>query len=146
MAGLEDRNRARAEQSLDEIRKWTGSLSSDQERLITALSDAMPSISELRLQERMRRQREFRKLLESATQRDFPARLERFLVDWESGRSPEYERALNAWWDKRIDFFIKVYHVLTPQQKTALDGRLQDYIEDFNKLSERSAGRAASNP
>lgn len=145
-AGLEERDRGRAERSIDEIRKWVGNLAPEQERRITALSDAMPSISEPRLQERMRRQREFLKLLESKTHRDFAPRLERFLVGWESARPPEYERALTAWWDRRIDYFVTVYQILTPQQRATLDGRLQDYVEDFIKLAERSPGQAASNP
>ncbi len=145
-AGPEERNRVRAERSIDEIRKWVGNLAPEQEQRITALSDAMPSISEPRLQERMRRQREFLQLLESKTRRNFAPRLERFLVDWESTRPAEYERTLTAWWDRRIDFFISVYQILTPQQRAALDGRLQDYVEDFIKLAEQSPGRAAGNP
>ena len=145
-AARDERQRVRAERATDEIRKWVGNLAPEQERRVAALSDAVPTISELRLQERMRRQREFRELLESAAQPDFAPRLERFLVDWESGRSPEYERALTAWWDKRIDYFVAVYQILTPQQRAALDGRLQDYVEDFLKLAERSPGRAAGNP
>src|SRR5262245_24811133 len=44
-AGPEERKRARAERALDEIRKWTSSLTAEQEQRITALTDAMPSIS-----------------------------------------------------------------------------------------------------
>src|SRR4030095_16894885 len=111
-AGPEERKRARAERALDEIRKWTSNLTAEQEQRITALTDAMPSMSELRLQDRIRRQREFRQLLEHRTSSDFPARLERYLLDWESGRSPEYERALTAWWEKRIDYFVALYQIL----------------------------------
>jgi hypothetical protein len=136
-AGPEERKRARAESALDEIRKWTGNLTSDQEQRITALSEQLPSISEFRLQDRLRRQREFRQLLESRMSSDFATKLEHWLRDWENGRAPEYDRLLTEWWDKRVDYFIAVYRLLTAQQRAALEHRLQDYIDDFNKLAER---------
>ena len=141
-AGMDERKRARAERALDEIKKWTSTLTAEQERRITDLSDQMPSIAELRLQDRIRRQKEFRQLLDSRTSKDFPAQLERFLVDWESARTPEYERALSEWWNKRIDYFISVYQILTPQQRVDVARRLQDYIDDFMALSERSRSAA----
>jgi len=141
-AGMDERKRARAERALDEIKKWTSTLTAEQERRITDLSDQMPSIADLRLQDRIRRQKEFRQLLDSRTSRDFPAQLERFLVDWESGRTPEYERTLTEWWNKRIDYFISVYQILTPQQRIDVARRLQDYIDDFMALSERSRSAA----
>jgi len=141
-AGMDERKRARAERALDEIKKWTSTLTTEQERRITDLSDQMPSIADLRLQDRIRRQKEFRQLLDSRTSRDFPAQLERFLVDWESGRMPEYERVLSEWWNKRIDYFISVHQILTPQQRIDVARRLQDYIDDFMALSERSRSAA----
>jgi hypothetical protein len=136
-ADLEERKRARAERALDEIRKWTGSLTPEQERSIVALADRIPPISELRLQDRIRRQREFGKLLEARASDDFAARLARFMVDWESGRAPEYERALTEWWDMRQDYFVALYKLLTPEQRAAVLRRLQDYIDDFTKLAQR---------
>jgi hypothetical protein len=142
-AGPEERKRARAERALDELKKWTSTLTAEQERRITALSDAMPSIAALRHQDRIRRQREFRQLLEARTSSDFAPQLERYLLDWEGARTPEYERILTEWWDKRIDYFISVYQILTPQQRIDVANRLQGYIDDFTALSERG-GRAAS--
>ena len=139
-SGLDERKRGRAERALDEIRKWTGSLTSEQEQRIATLNEQLPQISELRLQDRIRRQREFRQLLEARSSSDFAPRLERYLLDWESGRAPEYERLLTEWWDKRVDYFISVYQLLTPQQRAELVRRLQDYIDDFTALAER--GRA----
>jgi len=143
-AGVEEMRRARAERALDEIRKWTSGLTAEQERTITAMSEKMPSISELRLQDRIRRQREFRQLLDTRTSGDLSARLTRYLVDWESGRSPEYDRLLTEWWEKRQDYFIALYNLLTPEQRAAVLRRLQNYIDDFAKLSERSAAAAQS--
>src|SRR5262249_22977746 len=118
-------------------------LTADQERTITAMSDRMPSISELRLHDRIRRQREFRQIFESRASADFQARLTRFLLDWESGRTPEYDRVLTDWWEKRQDYFIALYHLLTPEQRASVQRRLQGYVDDFLKLSERPLSQAA---
>ena len=136
-AGAEERKRARTERALDEIRKWTSSLTPEQERSITVLSEKLPAISELRLQDRIRRQREFRQLLESRASSDFAPRLTRYLVDWESGRAPEYDRILTEWWDMRQDYFVTIYKLLTPEQRAAVLRRLQDYIDDFTKLAQQ---------
>jgi hypothetical protein len=136
-ADSEERKRARAERALDEIRKWTGGLTPEQERSIAALADRLPPISELRLHDRVRRQREFRQLLETRGNVDFAARLTRYLVDWESGRAPEYDRALTEWWEMRLDYFVALYKLLTPEQRAAALRRLQDYIDDFTKLAQR---------
>jgi hypothetical protein len=136
-AGVEDFRRARAERALDEIRKWTSSLTAEQERSIAALSEKLPSIGALRLQDRIRRQREFRQLLESRTSSDFQPSLTRYLLDWETGRSPEYDRLLTEWWEMRQDYFIALYRLLTPEQRTAVLRRVQDYIDDFTKLAQR---------
>jgi Family of unknown function (DUF6279) len=141
-AGVEDLKRARAERALDEIRKWTSHLTPDQERAIAAMSDRLPAISQLRLDDRIRRQREFRQLLELRTSGDFQQRLTRFLLDWESGRAPEYDRVLTEWWEMRQDYFIALYRLLTPEQRTAVLKRLQHYIDDFARLSERPAQSA----
>jgi len=136
-AGIEDFRRARTERALDEIRKWTSSLTAEQERSIAALSEKLPSIGALRLQDRIRRQREFRQLLESRTSSDFQPSLTRYLLDWETGRSPEYDRLLTEWWEMRQDYFIALYRLLTPEQRTAVLRRVQDYIDDFTKLAQR---------
>jgi len=141
-AGAEDLRRARAERAIDEIRKWAGQLTTEQERAITAMSDRMPAISELRLEDRIRRQREFRQLLDSRTSGDFQARLTRYLLDWESGRTTEYDRVLTEWWEMRQDYFIALYKLLTPEQRAAVLRRLQNYIDDLAKLAERPAQSA----
>ena len=76
-------------------------------------------------------------LLESRASSDFAPRLARYLVDWESGRAPEYDRILTEWWDMRQDYFVAIYKLLTPEQRAAVVRRLQDYIDDFTKLAQR---------
>ncbi|MFN7087085.1 MAG: DUF6279 family lipoprotein [Burkholderiales bacterium] len=140
----EERKRARAARTLKQIRDWTGSLSYEQERKITAMLDDLPLIDHLRHQDRLRRQREFLQLLEKrGNKSEFPAKLRHWLLDWEQNRAPEYARQLNHWWGQRVQFFIEVDRMLTPHQRAIVLRRLQDYVEDFRKLSQRAARAVA---
>jgi hypothetical protein len=138
---MTERKRARSERNLDQIREWTGALTPEQEQRIIALSDALPPINHLRLEERIRRQRELRQLLEARAGPDFGPRFQRWLLDWESGRSPEYKRVHEEWWKMRVDFFLAVHDLLTPQQRAQVSRRVQNYVEDFRFLADRQASR-----
>lgn len=141
---VEDKKEARANRTLKQIRDWVGSLTYAQEQTITAMLDGLPLIDSLRLEDRLRRQREFLRLLElRGNKSEFAARLRSWLLDWEQGRSPEYDRLLTPWWEKRVAFFVEVNRLLTPPQRATALHRLQNYIEDFQSLSERS-GRVAA--
>jgi hypothetical protein len=140
--GPEARRQARADRALEEVRKWTRGLTAEQARAIVALSDRMPPMSELRLKDRIRRQGEFRQLLEGRAKGDFEARLTRFMLDWESGRAPEYQRVHAEWWEQRQEYFIALYRLLTPEQRAQVLQRLQDYIDDFAKLAARRSPAA----
>ena len=140
---VEDKKEARANRTLKQIRDWVGSLTYTQEQKFTAMLDSLPLIDSLRLEDRLRRQREFLRLLElRGNKNEFASKLRRWLLDWEQGRSPEYDRLLARWWEKRVAFFVEVYRLLTPAQRAIALHRLQNYIEDFQSLSERS-GRVA---
>lgn len=144
-AGPEERKRARARRALSQVRDWTGSLSYEQEQRVIAMANELPLIDHLRLEDRVRRQREFLELMKLRANRDaFVQRLTEWLLNWERVRAPEYERALDAWWAKRVDFFVSVDRLLTPHQRAAAAHRLQNYIEDFTRLAERPEGRTAA--
>lgn len=136
---VEDKKEARANRTLKQIRDWVGGLTYAQEQNITAMLDGLPLIDSLRLEDRLRRQREFLRLLElRSNPGEFTPQLRRWLLDWEHGRSPEYDRLLIQWWEKRVAFFVEVNRLLTPAQRAIALRRLQNYIEDFQSLSERS--------
>jgi hypothetical protein len=139
-----EQQRELARRMLSRIEDWTGSLSREQEQKITALTDKLPQIDRLRHEDRLRRQREFLQLLELRGNPDeFTPRLRHWLLNWEEGRPPQYERQFNQSLEKRIQFMVDVYHLLTSQQRTHLQQRLQGYIEDFRKLAERGERTAA---
>ena len=63
----------------------------------------------------MRRQQEFLQLLKLRTnQRNSSRKLQAWLLDWERGRTPEYEQLSNEVYEKRIQFYIAVDKLLTP--------------------------------
>lgn len=142
---VREQKRARSERTLKQIRDWTGSLSYEQEQKITAMLDDLPMIDQLRLADRLRRQRELLRLLElRGSGAAFTEKLRHWLVDWEEGRSPEYDRLLAHWWEQRVRFFVEVERMLTPHQRANLVHRLQDYIDDCRELSSQPGQRAAA--
>lgn len=141
---LQEQQRAQAKRMLSRIEDWAGSLSHDQEQKITALASKLPLADRLRHEDRLRRQREFLRLLElRGNPGEFAPQLRYWLLSWEEGRHPEYERQYAPWLEQRVQFMIEVYGLLTPQQRAHAQQRLQNYIEDFRKLSERGERAAA---
>lgn len=132
------RKLAQQRRLLSQIRDWAGPLSAEQEARIIALIQPLPLSESLRHEDRLRRQREFLALLEQRGNRTaFAPRLREWMVNWESGRSPELARAFDSAWRSRAEFYAAVDRMLTPEQRTHLSGRLQDYIEDFRELAAR---------
>lgn len=143
--GLEEQRQARARRALSQFRDWVGSLGHEQEQKIVAMINELPLIDRLRHEDRRRRQREFLQLMElRGDPREFAARLKHWLLNWETGRAPEYDRLLTEWWDQRVDFFVAVERTLTPHQRAVAAHRLQDYSEDFTRLAERPSAQAAT--
>ena len=142
--GADQQRQAAAKRVLARIRDWTGSLSDHQEQKIAALAAELPMNHRLRLEDRMRRQRGFLHLM---TQRGdaarFTAMLRHWLLNWEEGRAPEYERVWARWMEKQADFYVAVDRMLTPHQREHLAHRLQNYASDFTRLAQRPATQAA---
>jgi len=143
--GADEQRRAAAKRVLARIRDWTGRLNDEQERKITALARELPMNHGLRYEDRMRRQREFLQLL--ALRGDparFPALLRHWLLNWEEGRTPEYEGLWARWMEQQADFYVAVDRMLTPHQREHLAHRLQNYANDFTYLAQRPATQAAA--
>ena len=135
---IADRKRERRKAVLNEIADWTGHLSGEQEDHISALLEEVPLTNHLRHEDRIRRQKEFLELLKlRANRHEFQSELHAWLLDWERGRSPEYARLAEEAYEKRIDFYIAVEKVLTPEQRQRAWERLLAFAEDFRTLSKR---------
>lgn len=142
---LEEQRQARVERLLSRIQDWTGSLSAEQEARIAAMANGHPLIHRLRHEDRLRRQREFLELLaQRKDSRRFTGALRQWLQNWEKGRDPEYHRLFSEWERKQADLYVAVDRMLTPQQRAAVLGRLQNFMDDFTRLSERPAPQPAA--
>ncbi len=144
--GPRERHEASMKRLYSRIDDWTGSLSPEQERRIDALVGDAPFIHQLRYEDRQRRQREFLQLLANrgSDTRAFAERLRGFLSNWEEGRNPEYDRVYKNWEQRQADLYVAVEKMLTPQQRALALHRLQSYIDDFTRLSQRPAGKTAA--
>lgn len=144
-AGPDEQRRARLRRVLSRIRDWTGHLDHEQEQKISAMANELPLIHGMRHQDRLRRQREFLRLMELRANREvFAARLKHWLLNWEEGREPEYNRLFAEWTEKQADFYVAVDRMLAPHQRPIAAQRIQNYIEDFTRLAERPGAHTAA--
>jgi len=143
---VEEQRQARTERELKRVREWVGDLPPEQEKKIASLAHDLPLAPKLRYEDRLRRQREFLQLMEqrSGDARQFSSRLNHWLLNWEEGRSPEYQRFFTDWRLKQTEFYVAVERTLTPQQRTSLLLRVQRYADDFTRLARRPEAQAAS--
>lgn len=143
--GAEEQRRERGRRTLSRIRDWVGHLDGDQEQKILAWANELPPIHAKRHEDRLRRQREFLQLMSQrgSDPRRFADRLRHWLLNWEEGRDPAFDRSFKEWERKQADFYPAVYGMLLPQQRAGLAERLQGYIEDFTQLAQRPGPQAA---
>lgn len=135
---LEERKRARLERTLKQVRDWAGPLTHAQEERIAALNNAIPNADHLRHQDRMRRQKEFMALLgQRQNKTAFAPQVRTWLVDWDKGRSAEFEKLQTEIYDKRVSLYLEVDRMLTPQQREHVLRKLQGYIDDLRLLAAR---------
>lgn len=134
----EERRQARAKRLVNQVKNWAGSLTGEQERRISALAHALPDTERMRHEDRMRRQREFAQLLDARTgdRAAFRAKLASWLADWERGRDPTYARLSETSWQQRMELYVAVWRLLTPEQRTNVAERLQNHISEFRRLSQ----------
>jgi hypothetical protein len=141
----EEQRRATGRRVLARVRDWVGHLDDAQDQQILAWAAELPLMNAPRHQDRMRRQREFLKLM---VQRDDPARfaerLRHFLLNWEEGRDPAYDRMFSEWTERQADLYVKVYYLLLPHQRAAVADRVQGYINDMTRLARRPAAHTAA--
>jgi hypothetical protein len=144
-ASEEEQRRETSRRVLARIREWVGHLDDAQDQRILAWAFELPLIHGLRHQDRMRRQREFLQLMsQRGDAARFADRLRRWLINWEEGRDPKYDRLFNEWTQQQADLYAAVYGILLPHQRTAVAERVQGYINDLTYLARRPAAQAAA--
>ena len=145
-AGPDEQRRLRVKRHLERIEHWTGPLSAAQEARIAALSRALPLVTDLRYQDRIRRQKEFLALLEMRKNFDaFAPHLRDWLIDWDRSRPADDEAALDRYIDANAKMYMQVSSLLTPEQRLHALDRLQRYISAFRELAQE-APRTAMEP
>jgi hypothetical protein len=144
---LEERQETEAKRIIKNIEEWLAPLNGEQEQRITALARELPQLERERYAERIRRQKELLELL-SHRQEDpqrFTARVAEYMANWERGRSVEYQKQLDASWEKRAELFVAADRMLMPDQRRVALRRIETYADDFTQLARRSdSGRTAA--
>ena len=136
---LEERREAEGRRIIKHLKEWLAPLTSDQEARVMQLARELPRLERERYAERLRRQKEFLEVLAHRNE-DLPRftqRLTEWMAHWERGRSAEYQRQVDASWQKRADLFLAIDRMLTPAQRTASLERIENYANDFTQLARR---------
>jgi len=138
---VEERQEAEAKRMIKQVKEWLAPLNNEQEQRVMVLARELPPIHQQRYAERLRRQKELLEIL-AHRQEDpqrFTARVTEWMANWERGRSQEYQRQLDASWQKRAELFAAVDRMLTPQQRNTALNRIQTYADDATQLARRSS-------
>jgi len=137
---LEERQEAEAKRIIKNIEEWLAPLNGEQEQRIIGLARDLPQLERERYVERIRRQKELLEVL-SHRQEDrerFTARVAEYMANWERGRSPDYQKQLDASWQKRAELFVTADRMLTTDQRRVALRRIETYADDFTQLAHRS--------
>jgi hypothetical protein len=135
----EERYEAEGKRIVKHLKEWLAPLTSEQEARVIQLARELPQLERERYAERLRRQKEFLEVLNHRNE-DLPRftqRLTDWMAHWERGRGAEYQRQIDASWQKRADLFVAIDKMLTPEQRTASLQRLENYANDFTQLARR---------
>jgi hypothetical protein len=137
----QERQEAEAKRIIKQIEDWLAPLSNEQEQRITAMIKDLPPMEQQRYAERLRRQKELLEILaQRGDEQRFTARLTEWLTSWERNRSAEYQKQLDASWQKRAELFVAVDKMLTAEQRQTSLTRMTAYADDFAQLARREGG------
>lgn len=136
---VDERYEAEGKRTIKTLKEWLAPLTSEQEQRVMVLTRELPQLEQQRYAERVRRQKEFLEVLSHRGEdpQKFTARVTEWMVNWERGRSAEYQKQIDASWQKRADLFVAVDKMLTPEQRTASLQRIENYANDFTQLARR---------
>lgn len=139
---VEERHEAEGEKVVKQVEKWLAPLNREQKARVMALVRERPQIEKQRYAERLRRQKELIELLSHRREEPqrFTQRVTDWMVGWERNRSAEYQKQLDASWQKRADLLVEVHRMLTPDQRTAALERINTYAADFTQLAQQAPG------
>jgi Family of unknown function (DUF6279) len=145
---LEERQEYEAKRIGKHFKEWLAPLNSEQEQRVLAGVRDMPDLARERYEERLRRQKDFLEVLAMRNDdpKRFQSRLTEWMTGWERNRNPEYQKRLDALWQKRAELFASVERSLSAEQKATSLQRMASYADDFTQLARRGtdANRTAA--
>jgi hypothetical protein len=122
---------------LDVAEDWIERLAEPQRRRLERAVDAIPDAVRLRYEDRLRRQQDFLVLLAARREGAFPEKLREWLVHWEQGRAPDYQRYLDGLIREATAAVLDVDRSLTPVQRAHVADRVQALIDPLAALTAR---------
>lgn len=134
-ASSAEQRHARTRVELERIEHWTGSLTRDQKTRIGELLEALPLDTELRRQDRLRRQSAFLALLAHRKDVQFPLRLQRWLHDWDADRPAALAAEEQRIERLRNELYVHVHALLDAAQRQRVKDRLRWYAETMRELA-----------
>jgi hypothetical protein len=139
---VEERHEAEGEKVIKQVEKWLAPLNREQKARVMVMVRERPQIEKQRYAERLRRQKELIELLSHRSEdpQRFTQRVTDWMVGWDRNRSAEYQKQLDASWQKRADLLVAVHRMFTPDQRTAALERLNTYAADFTQLAHQAPG------
>ncbi len=117
---------------VDKLEKWTGSLSSEQERQIAALMAHVPDVTDDWLTYRRGRQQEFVQLVQQASE---GTAVEAALYEWFTRSRPEKFR---DFYDATDAMVLSVDKLLTEKQRQHVIAEIQEWIDDMTTVLTRA--------
>jgi hypothetical protein len=133
-----ERSAWRRERVLAVAEDWVGTFDERQRGIVEHTVDGLPDAVRERYQDRLRRQQGFLALLAERRGGDeFADQLRDWLLHWDQGRAPEYQKYLDALRERAGAALLELDRSLSPGQRAQLTGRVQDFIDAFRALSSR---------
>ncbi len=143
------RDRARAKWLEERFEFFIGDLSDSQRALIVRFVQMQPRMSEVRFNDRKRRQQEFVQLVkEQQSSPELAERLRGFFLNWERDRGPEHAQLAREWEDRLVQLALEIDRTLTPEQRQRAVQRFESLAEDCRALARqgRPSGTTAALP
>ncbi len=135
-AAPDEQRRLRAKRIIESIEHWSGPLDAAQQSRITALSDTLPLDAAFRMQDRLRRQREFLALLDQRAEGErFATRVRDWLIDWDSSRPPGVAAEADRYADAYVAMLLQVFNELRPDQRRRVAERVRWYRDTMRDLA-----------
>ena len=128
----EERRAQRVKRSIERLEDWVGELTDGQLERVRRYGARAPLTAEFRDRERRRLQRE---LVEMLKAREAGARLAGFVVQWDSHRAPDHDRASRANLEECFSMLLDLERTLTSAQREKAVLRMRALAADFAELA-----------